>query len=107
MKIAELLNEEFAEDDYDDEVVDTPSTDDDDEASKDIIPHLVMQLKKAMDVNGDHPIIFRDNSKYKLPLSVIRNFLEKYMQLKPMDRESIQASASANLDGFKHAYAAL
>lgn len=75
---------------------DAPSVDADD----DKIPHLVMQLKKALDVNGDYPITFQDGKKIKLSRKHIEDFLEKYMSLKPYDREMMQKVASQDLKSF-------
>jgi hypothetical protein len=47
-----------------------------------------MQLKKAQDVDGDHPIKFLDGSEIILPLSDIEKFLAMYMNVKPQDREN-------------------
>lgn len=101
MKIQELLEARkkkvAAPDDFDDHD-DAPE-----DPESDKIPHIVMQLRKALDVEGDHPIVFKDGKKTKLPIDVIRVFLTKYIQAKPSDREAMQNTASASLEGFKNA----
>jgi len=93
MKIAEVLNES-AHDDWDDEeIVDI-------DPDQDKIPHLVMQLKKAADVGGNHPITFKDGKKFKIPMNVIIAFMRKYNDMKPMDRELLQDLASKSKEDF-------
>lgn len=106
MRITEILLEkkhkkhkdkEVKKKDADDlDLDDAPAADADD----DKIPHLVMQLKKALDVNGDYPITFQDGKKIKLSRKHIEDFLEKYMSLKPYDREMMQKVASQDLKSF-------
>jgi hypothetical protein len=84
-------------DDFDD--MDTPPADPD----TDKIPHIVMQLRKALDVDGDYPIKFNNLKSYKLKLDDIKRFLEIYQSLKPVDRESMQVIGSRDLDGFHKA----
>jgi hypothetical protein len=103
MKVQELLEArkkknlpvKSSDDEADDEVVSDPETDN--------IPHIVMQLRKAIDVEGDHKIHFKDGTKAKLPVDIIRTFLLKYLELKPTDREHMQDMASSSLSGFKEA----
>jgi hypothetical protein len=93
MKIAEVLNESFHDDwDDEDEVVADPD--------QDKIPHIVMQLKKAADVGGNHPITFKDGKKFKIPMNVINAFMRKYNDMKPLDREEMQNIASKSKDDF-------
>jgi hypothetical protein len=93
MKIAEVLNESFHDDWDDEEVVDN-------DPDQDKIPHLVMQLKKAADVGGNHPITFKDGKKFKIPMEVIAMFMRKYNDMKPMDREEMQKIAANSKDDF-------
>lgn len=67
----------------------------------DKIPHIVMQLKKAADVGGNYPITFKDGSKHVLPYNMIASFLTKYMEKKPLDRESMQDQAGQSLLDFQ------
>jgi len=95
MKITEVLNESF-HDDWDkdeDEVVVDPD--------QDKVPNLVVQFRKSMDVAGDYPIKFNDGSKVRIPVAVMVDFLNKYDDLKPMDREKIQNLAAQSVDKFK------
>ena len=74
------------EDDWDDEDEDEKVEDPD----KDKVPHILMQLRKAKDVDGDYPIKFRDGTKHIVSLSNIDAFIEMYMALRPLDREKLQ-----------------
>jgi len=93
MKIAEVLNESKHDDwDDEDEIVGDPD--------QDKIPHILMQLKKAVDVGGNYPITFKDGKKFKIPMDVIMDFIRKYGALKPMDREEMQSLAAKSKDDF-------
>ncbi len=74
------------EDDFDDEDEDEKVEDPD----KDKVPHILMQLRKAKDVDGDYPIKFQDGTKHIVSLSNIDAFIEMYMALRPLDREKLQ-----------------
>lgn len=69
----------------------------------DKIPHIIMQLRSALDTEGDRKIHFKDGNKAKIPVDIIRQFLIKYLELKPSDREQMQNMASRSLSGFKEA----
>jgi len=85
-----------------------PRHDDDDEEDeeepedpeKDKVQHILMQLRKAQDVDGDHPIKFLDGTKVKLPLNDINKFMQMYMNVKPQDRERLQQVAIMSKDKF-------
>ena len=101
MKIQEILEAKKLDkkslDDLDD--IDEPNID----ADQDKVPHIVMQLRKAMDVEGDYPVTFKDGKKFKLKLRDIEHFLHVYDRLKPMERETMQNVASKDIDGFHDA----
>jgi len=82
-------------DDDDEEEEETPE-----DPEKDKVQHILMQLKKAQDVDGDHPIKFLDGSKVILPLNDIEKFLAMYMNVKPQDRERLQQVAIMSKDKF-------
>ena len=84
-----------AADDWDDEEEEPENPD------ADKIPHIVMQLKKAADVGGNYPIIFKDGSKHVLPYNMIASFLTKYMEKKPFEREAMQDQAGQSLLDFQ------
>ena len=84
------------EDDFDDEDEDEKVEDPD----KDKIPHILMQLKKAKDVDGDHYVKFKDGSKHLLPIDDIDTFMEMYMSLRPLDREKLQEVAIMSKEQF-------
>ena len=99
MKITELLNES-RHDDWDqdeEEIVADPD--------QDKVPNLVVQFRKSMDVGGSYPIKFNDGSKVNIPINVMVDFLNKYDDLKPMDREKIQNMAAQSVDKFKEVLA--
>lgn len=97
MKIFEVIEAKKlhkSDDDLDD-VMDKPENPDDDK-----IPHIFMQLKKALDVDGNYPITFKDGKKAKLSMEQIAAFIKKYMKLNPQDKESLQTQAANSLEGF-------
>lgn len=99
MKITELLAESRYDDDFDKEE-ELPGDPD-----LDKVPNLIIQFKKSMDVNGRYPILFRDGSKVNIPTGIMVDFLNKYDELKPMDREKIQNMAAQSVDKFKEVLA--
>jgi len=86
-----------------------PVTDMDDEdgqvqdADQDKVPHILMQLRKAIDVDGNYEFKFKDGSKHKLDMDSIVAFIKKYMTAKPLDKEAMQNQAIENLEGFMSA----
>jgi len=84
-------------DDFDDE-------DDEDEKPEDPdadkVPHILMQIKKAIDVDGDHDIKFEDGGKHKFSITDLNLFLKKYMSMKPLDREKMQEVAIIGKEEF-------
>lgn len=94
MRISEILKEGKFDPDFDDQE-EMPADPD-----KDKVPHLVMQLRKAYDVDGNYPILFRDNTKVKLPMEHIVGFLKTYMGLKPLEREKMQDVAANSKQDF-------
>jgi hypothetical protein len=95
MKIFEVIEAKKLKADELDDVIDRPE---DPDADK--IPHILMQLRKAIDVDGNYPIQFKDGKKAILSLDDIATFVKKYMVLSPSDKESLQNQASNSLDGF-------
>jgi hypothetical protein len=93
MKISEILFEAKIEDL--DDVMDKPE---DPDADK--IPHILMQLRKAIDVDGNYPIMFKDGKKVKLNMDQIAGFIKKYLQSSPSEKEALQAQAANSLEGF-------
>ena len=97
MRISEILKEGKFDPDFDDQE-EVPADPD-----KDKVPHLVMQLRKAYDVDGNYPILFRDNTKAKLSMDEIVGFLKTYMGLKPLERERMQDVAANSKKDFMQA----
>lgn len=93
MKIQEILKEAREIDDWDEEEQ-VP------DADSDKVKHLVMQLRSALDVDGNYPISFKDGSKAKLPVEDINLFLQKYEMVKPADKEKMQDVAGLSKDHF-------
>jgi hypothetical protein len=97
MKIQEIMEAKklpAGMDDLDDR--DEPAPD----ADQDKIPHILMQLRKALDVDGDYPITFKDGKKAKLGMEEIVAFVQKYMKSSPSEKESLQTQAGNSLEGF-------
>ena len=96
MKIFEVIEakKSISHDDLDD-VVDKPE-----DADQDKIPHILMQLRKALDVDGEYPITFKDGKKIKLPMEVIVGFIKRYMDARPDEKEQLQMQAGNSLEGF-------
>ena len=97
MKIQEIMEAKKLTkgmDDLDDR--DEPAPD----ADQDKIPHILMQLRKALDVDGNYPIIFKDGKKAKLDMEKIIAFVQKYMKASPSEKESLQTQAGNSLEGF-------
>jgi hypothetical protein len=99
MKITELLAESRY-DDWDKEEEELPGDPD-----LDKVPNLIIQFKKSLDVDGRYPIVFRDGRKVNIPTGIMVDFLNKYDDLKPMDRESMQNLAAQSVDKFKEVLA--
>ena len=76
MKVDELLLEDV--------------TDNNEDPENDRIPHLLMQVKKALDHGGNHPIKFSDNTACTFPVESLVTFYEGYMSLKPAGKEEVQ-----------------
>jgi len=76
------------DDDFDDEEEEKPEDPD-----KDKVPHILMQVKHAIDVDGDYPIKFADGTKHNFPSNDLEDFLTMYMGLRPLDREKLQQVA--------------
>lgn len=70
---------------------------------KDDVPHILMQLRKALDVEGEYPIIFKNGKKVILPIEVIVKFIKKYMVAKPDDKIKMQNRAIESVEGFMDA----
>lgn len=98
MKIFEVLEVRMAKSDDLDDIIDKPE-----DADQDKIPHILMQLRKALDVDGDYVITFKDGKKTKLPMDTIVAFIKKYMDARPDDKEALQSQAANSLEGFMSA----
>lgn len=100
MKIFEVIEAKKhpVDDDFDD-VDDAPEQD----ADQDEVPNIIQQLRKAIDVDGNYSIKFKDGSKTKLSMDEIASFVKKYMTAKPSEKEELQDQAIQSIDGFKQA----
>jgi hypothetical protein len=70
------------------------------DADQDKVKHLVMQLRSALDVDGNYAISFKDGSKAKLPVEDINLFLRKYETVMPANKETMQNVGGQNKEGF-------
>lgn len=67
---------------------------------KDKIPHIVMQARKALDVGGNYPLVFRDGTKSKMTEPVLRQFLAMYDVMKSNDKAVFQDMVSKSARDF-------
>jgi len=68
---------------------------------KDKVQHIVMQARKAYDVEGNYPLTFKDGSKAKIPLPMIIKFLKMYNMMKSNDKEMLQNKAAQSPKDFQ------
>jgi hypothetical protein len=93
MKIFEVIEARKGPvDDFED---DAPVQD----ADQDKIPHILMQMRKAVDTDGNYEFKFHDGSKHKLEMEDIVSFVKKYMTAKPHEKEQMQNKAIESLEG--------
>jgi len=98
MKIFEVIEaKKRPVDDFDDE--DSAVQD----ADQDKIPHILMQMRKAFDVDGNYEFKFKDGSKHMLDMKDIVAFVKKYMNAKPLEKEAMQNQAIESLEGLMSA----
>jgi hypothetical protein len=69
------------------------------DADQDKIPHILMQMRKAVDTDGNYEFKFHDGSKHKLDMEDIVAFVKKYMTAKPLEKEQMQNKAIQSLEG--------
>ena len=69
------------------------------DADLDKIPNILIQMRKAVDVDGNYDFKFKDGSKHKLELEDIVTFVKKFMSAKPLEREKMQNQAIDSLEG--------
>ena len=94
MKIFEVIEaKKRPVDDFDDE--DNAVQD----ADQDKIPHILMQMRKAFDVDGNYEFKFKDGGKHVLDMDHIATFVKKYMNAKPLEKEMMQNKAIESLEG--------
>jgi hypothetical protein len=57
--------------------------------------NLIMQLRKAVSLRGQHTVVFDDGSKVKVDARKAQTFLDKFNSLnKPVEKETLMKSAS-------------
>ena len=94
MKIFEIVEAKKRPiDDFDD--VDEPVQD----ADLDKIPNILIQMRKAVDVDGNYEFKFKDGTKHKLDMADIVTFVKKNMAAKPQEREIMQSKGLESLEG--------
>lgn len=101
MKIFEVIEAKKHPIDNLDDVDDDPEQD----ADFDDVPNIIQQVRKALDVDGNYPITFKDGTKTKLSMDEIASFVKKYMTAKPSEKEELQSQAIQSLNGFKQTLA--
>ena len=69
------------------------------DADLDKIPHILMQMRKAFDVDGNYEFKFKDGGKHMLDMDDIVTFVKKYMAAKPQEREIMQSKGVESLEG--------
>lgn len=97
MKIQEILEAKQLTkvvENIDDEEIDVAV-----DADQDSVPNILMQMRKAIDVDGNYEFRFADGSKHKLEMPQIVNFIKKYMTAKPQDKERLQDQAITSVEG--------
>lgn len=94
MKISEILYEAKIDPDFDDDEVSPPDPD------QDKIPNIFMQMRKAVDTEGNYEFRFRDGSKQKLDIKDIIRFIKKYTNSKPLEKEMMQNKAIQSVRDF-------
>lgn len=107
MKIFEVIKSKNLGSSRAEKSVDKDWEDDDQEqdADQDEVPNIIQQLRKAIDVDGNYAITFKDGKKTKLSMDEITSFVKKYMTAKPSEKEELQNQAIQSIDGFKQALA--
>lgn len=94
MKIFEVIEARKGPiDDFDDD--EAPVQD----ADLDKIPNILIQMRKAIDTDGNYEFKFKDGSKHKLAMPDIVAFVKKNMSAKPMEREIMQNKGVESLEG--------
>lgn len=94
MKIFEVIEaKKRPADDWEDD--DEPVQD----ADLDKIPNILIQMRKAVDTDGNFDFKFKDGSQHKLDMEDIVTFVKKFMSAKPLEREKMQSQAIASLEG--------
>lgn len=94
MKIFEIIEARKGPiDDFDD--VEEPVQD----ADLDKIPNILIQMRKAFDVDGNYEFKFKDGTKHKLGMDDIVKFVKKNMAAKPAEREIMQIKGLESLEG--------
>ena len=69
------------------------------DADLDKIPNILIQMRKAVDVDGNYEFKFKDGSKHKLDMADIVTFVKKNMAAKPQEREMMQNKGLESLEG--------
>ena len=94
MKIFEVIEARKGPvDDFDDD--EAPVQD----ADLDKIPNILIQMRKAVDVDGNYEFKFKDGTKHKLDMEDIVKFVRKNMVAKPAEREVMQSKGLESLEG--------
>lgn len=96
-----VLDEDDYLNDLDLDDADEDSDYDNLDPDKDKVQHIVMQLRKAKDVDGNFPIKFANGTSYKLTMDMINKFLDKHDAAKPAGKDRMTQMGIKSLEGFK------
>ena len=69
------------------------------DADLDKIPNILVQMRKAIDVDGNYDFKFKDGNKHQLGMEDIMKFVKKLLTSKPLEREKMQNKAIESLEG--------
>lgn len=80
---------------------DEPEHDSHEDPDEDKVPHLVSQLHKVVSINK--PVKFKNGETHSISAHHAHKFLNKYLSLKPSDKEELQKKAHASHSEFHKA----
>lgn len=66
----------------------------------DLVPHIIMQVKRSIDMGGNNKIVFKNGDNAVIPFNTLLSFMRHYNDLKPYMREEIQNNAIMSFDNF-------
>jgi hypothetical protein len=76
------------------------SDDASDDADNDAVPNILMQVRKAMDHEGNFPLMFMNGEEHRASMDDLREFAILYLSLKPQERAQLQDKAVTSVVDF-------